>query len=151
MIHCVIRVLVNCEKNKKSKRSDNLHPSKKKYKNCVSYVSYIQTSLSKHTVLDLLNVCSNYAPLNYSGQESKNNLQFTILTYLWSFCQIRQHLNYLPWICAKVKNTGIFIIYYRGQESKTRNLQFTFLTNLWPWNKVKVIKHTRQCRPQARL
>ena len=32
-------------------------------------------------MLDLL--CSNYAPLNYSGQESKINLQFIILTHLW--------------------------------------------------------------------
>ena len=36
----------------------------------------------KHTVLDLFHVCSNHASLNYCGQESKNNLQFMILTYL---------------------------------------------------------------------
>ena len=30
----------------------------------------------------LFNVCSNYAPLNYSGKESKNSLQFMILTYI---------------------------------------------------------------------
>ena len=26
-------------------------------------------------------------------------------------CQIRTHFNYLPWKCAKVKNSGIVIIY----------------------------------------
>ena len=28
----------------------------------------------KHTVIDLSNVCSNQAPLKYSGEESKNYL-----------------------------------------------------------------------------
>ena len=27
-----------------------------------------------------------------------------------SFCQIRKYVSYLPWICAKVKNSGTFII-----------------------------------------
>ena len=27
------------------------------------------------------------------------------------FCQIRNHINYLPWICAEVKNIAIFTIY----------------------------------------
>ena len=27
------------------------------------------------------------------------------------FCHIRKHLNYLPWICAKEKNSRILIIY----------------------------------------
>ena len=119
--------------------------------NHVSYLHWIHTSHTKHTVLDLSNVCSNHAPLNYTGQESENNLQFMIHTYLWpwnkvkssnlvwivrpqsrlwsskvwksflkqcppksqcqSFCQIRKHVNYLPWIRAKVKTSGIFIIY----------------------------------------
>ena len=44
----------------------------------------MHTSHTKHTVLDLFNVCSNDAPLNYtglhapsnySGQESENNLE----------------------------------------------------------------------------
>ena len=46
--------------------------SSEKYNNCVSYVSYIHTSCTKNTVLDLFNVSRNQAPLNYSGQESKN-------------------------------------------------------------------------------
>ena len=45
-----------------------------------SYVSSRHISHTKHTLLDLFNVCSNHTPLNYSGQESKNNLQFIILT-----------------------------------------------------------------------
>ena len=49
------------------------------YKKCVSYVSEIHTSNTKHTVLDLFNVCSNQAPLNYNGQESENSMQFMIL------------------------------------------------------------------------
>ena len=41
-----------------------------------------QNSHTKLAVLDLFNVCSNHAPFNYSGQESKHNLQFMILSYL---------------------------------------------------------------------
>ena len=33
-------------------------------------------------MLDLFNVRSNHAPLNYSGQDYKNKLQFTILARL---------------------------------------------------------------------
>ena len=40
------------------------------------------TNHTKHTVFSLFNMCSNHAPLNYSGQESTNNLQFVILIYL---------------------------------------------------------------------
>ena len=42
----------------------------------------IHTSHTKHTVLDLFDMFSNHAPLNYSGQESENNLQLLNLTYL---------------------------------------------------------------------
>ena len=59
-------------KNEKSKHSDNSH----------SRENYKLTSHTKHTVLDLFNVCSNHAPLNYSGQESKTKSQFMILIYL---------------------------------------------------------------------
>ena len=41
------------------------------YKNHVSCVCYIHISDTKYTVLDLFNVWSNHAPLNYSGQESE--------------------------------------------------------------------------------
>ena len=40
----------------------------------------MHTSHAKHAVLDLFNVLSNHAPLNYNEQESKHNLQFMILT-----------------------------------------------------------------------
>ena len=46
-------------------------------------------------MLDLFDVCSNHAPLNYSRQETKNNLQFMILTYL------------LPWNEVKVIKPSI--------------------------------------------
>ena len=49
----------------------------------------MHTSHTKHNVLDLFNVCSNHAPFNYSGQESKNNLQFMILTYLWPWNKVK--------------------------------------------------------------
>ena len=58
------------------------HIQVQNYKNCVIYISRVQTSHTKHTVLDLFNICSNHAPQNYTGQESKNNLRFMILTYL---------------------------------------------------------------------
>ena len=50
----------------------------------------IHTSLcpTQHTVFNL-SVCSNHAPLNYSGWESKNNLQFMILTHLWPWKRSR--------------------------------------------------------------
>ena len=59
------------------------------YKNHVSYVSWIYTSQTRHTVLDLFEVCSNHAPLNYSGQEFQNNLQFMILTYVWPWNKVK--------------------------------------------------------------
>ena len=46
-------------------------------------------------MLDLFNKCSNYVPSTYSGQESKNNLQFVILTYQ------------KPWNNSKVIKTGM--------------------------------------------
>ena len=47
-----------------------------------SVMGQIHTTHTKHTVLDLFHVCSNHEPSNNCGQESKNNLQFMILTYL---------------------------------------------------------------------
>ena len=29
----------------------------------------------------------------------------------WSFYQIRKHINHLTWMCAEVKNSGLFIIF----------------------------------------
>ena len=78
------------ETNKKSKHSDDSHSSAK-----IMLVSKIHTSHTKHTVLELFDMCSNHAPLNYSGQESKNNLQFIILTHLW------------PWNRVKIINPGV--------------------------------------------
>ena len=52
-------------------------------------------SSTKHTVLNLFNVCSNHAPWNNSWQESKPNLQFIILTHLW------------PWNKVKVIKSGM--------------------------------------------
>ena len=49
----------------------------------ISVMSLKYMLVTQHTVLDLFKVCSNHAPLNYSGQESEINLQFMILTYLW--------------------------------------------------------------------
>ena len=40
-------------------------------------------------VLDHFNVCSNHAPLNYNGQESKYNLQFMILIFLWPWNKVK--------------------------------------------------------------
>ena len=40
-------------------------------------------------------MCSNHAPLNYSGWESKSNLRLKILTYLW------------PWNMVKVIKPGM--------------------------------------------
>ena len=54
----------------------------------ILYFKYIPVTL-KHTVLDLFNVCSNHATLNYSGQEFKHNLQFMILTYLWPWNKVK--------------------------------------------------------------
>ena len=69
--------------NKKSKRSDDSDSSAKLLQKLVLVMSLkIHTNHTKQTVLDLCNVCSNHAPLNDSGQESVNNLQFMILTYL---------------------------------------------------------------------
>ena len=47
----------------------------------VMFLKYTPVT-KKHTVLDLFNACSNHEPLKYSGKESRNNLQFMILTYL---------------------------------------------------------------------
>ena len=58
------------------------HTPMQNYKNHVIYVSQIQTSHTEHAVLNLFNVHSSHAPLSYSKQESENNLQFMILTYL---------------------------------------------------------------------
>ena len=55
---------------------------KRKITKIVLVTSLKQTSHTKQTVLDLYSVCSDSAPLNYSGKESKNNLQFMIRTYL---------------------------------------------------------------------
>ena len=70
------------QKNTKTAHAHTTHIHVQNYKYRVSYVSYKHTSYTKHTVLDLFNVCSNHAPLNYGGQDSKNSLQFTILTNL---------------------------------------------------------------------
>ena len=59
------------------------------YKIHVVYTSLIHTSHTKQTVLDLFVVCSNHAPLHYSAQESKNNLQFMIPTYLWPWNKVK--------------------------------------------------------------
>ena len=123
-------------------------PKKKKKKVLVMPLRYTPITQS---ILCLIFMMSVATIPPYSGQESKNNLLFMILTYLWpwkgqghkiwyelldpkqgynhakfewptstsvcqkanlkSFCQIRKHINYLPWICANVKNNSIFIIY----------------------------------------
>ena len=59
------------------------HIQVQNYQNHVGHVSSTNTSHTKPNVLDLLSVCSSHAPQNYSEQESKNNLQLMILTYLW--------------------------------------------------------------------
>ena len=49
-----------------------------------------KTTTKKPKVLDLFHVCNKRAPLNYSRQDSKNNLQFVILTYMrpWNMVKI---------------------------------------------------------------
>ena len=58
------------------------HIQVQNYTNHASYVPQIHTGHTKHPVLGLSDVCSNQAPLNYSGQNSKNILQLQILTYM---------------------------------------------------------------------
>ena len=63
--------------NKKSKCSDNSHQSAKlhtqkltmslKYTMVTKTILCIHNGHKKHTVLNLFNVCSNHAPLNYSA------------------------------------------------------------------------------------
>ena len=65
-----------------------------KHKNPVTWC-LLHLLHTKQTVHDLFNVCSNHASLNYSEQESKNNLQFMILTYRW------------PWNKVKVIKSGM--------------------------------------------
>ena len=79
----------------------------------VLVVTHNYTRQTKPTVLDLFNEFSNHAPLNYSGQESKNNLQFMI--------DITVILKYLPYttsakknnvkVCVKSENTIIPLEY----------------------------------------
>ena len=59
------------------------------YKNSVSHVSETHNSHTKHTVVDVFTVSNNHAPLNYSGQVSKSNLQVMILIYLWPSNKVR--------------------------------------------------------------
>ena len=66
--------------NKKSECSDNSHSS-------ANTKIVIVTSHTKHTVLNLLNVCSNHWLLTYGGEDSKTICSLW-LTYLWP--QIRQ-------------------------------------------------------------
>ena len=73
--------------NKRSKRSDDSQ-SIAKWQNSSWLFSKVHTSCTKHTVLDLSNVCRNHGPLHYSGQESQNNLQFIVLTYLWPWNKV---------------------------------------------------------------
>ena len=40
-------------------------------------------------MFDLINVRSNHAQLNYSGQESKSSLQYMILTYPWLWNKVK--------------------------------------------------------------
>ena len=71
---------------KKQQEQQTLKQLTFKYKiTKIVLVTSFKTHISnpKHTVLDLFTVCSNHAPLNYIGQETKNNLQFMSLTYLW--------------------------------------------------------------------
>ena len=63
--------------NKKSKCLDNLHASVQLQKMIVTTHKY---TTFKQSIL--FNVCSNHAPLEYSGQESKVSVQFMILAYL---------------------------------------------------------------------
>ena len=84
--------------NNKSKHSDDSHSSTKLQKSLL-VMSLIYTSHTKHIVLDLFefNVCRNYAPLNYSGQESTK----TICSFwFWhtSNLEIRSRSSNLVWI-----------------------------------------------------
>ena len=83
-------VMVNSkEKNKDNKCRDDSHSSAKLQKLSQLCRLFIHNSHTKHTVLDLFNVCSNHALINSSGQESKNNLHFMILTYLWAWNKVK--------------------------------------------------------------
>ena len=64
------------------------------YKHHVNYVPNTHWS-HKAYCASPFNVCSNHAPFNCSRQESKNNLQFMVLTYLW------------PWNKVKVIKSGV--------------------------------------------
>ena len=66
-----------------------------------------------------------------------------------SFCQIRKHVNYLPWICAKVENSGILISILDLLNNPTKfwlnQIQFSVKT-VWPccdleiwWMSLKVV------------
>ena len=68
------------EKITRSANAQTTHIQVQNYKTCASYVSQIHTSHTKHTVLDLFNVCSNRAPLNLGRHDYENNLKFIILT-----------------------------------------------------------------------
>ena len=65
--------------NKNSKCSDDSHSSAK-----IVLVRSLKYTPVTQSILCLIffNVCSNHAPLNHSGQGSKNNLQILILIYL---------------------------------------------------------------------
>ena len=90
-------------------------------KSRVSYVSYIHTSYTKHTVLDLSNVRSNHAPLNYSGQESEKNLQFMILTYLWPWNKVKVNAKvdiYRIYSVRENRNVNVFGTYGRSAAGR---------------------------------
>ena len=61
------------------------HIEVQNWKSCSNYITY-----TKHTVLDLFKVCSNYTNLNYSGQKSRKQLAvydsdtLVILKETWS-------------------------------------------------------------------
>ena len=78
-----IFILSSKKQPKRRANTQTTHTQVHKFRNHISYVPWIHTTQTKDTVHDLFNVCSNHAlSLNYSGQESKNNLQCIILTYL---------------------------------------------------------------------
>ena len=64
---------------KKSKCSHNSHSSAKLK---TMLVSYIHISHTKHTVLGIFNVCSNYTCSTTMDKNLKINLQFMILTHV---------------------------------------------------------------------
>ena len=81
--------ITTCYFTTRSAHTQMIHAQVQNYKKMCLVCLLNAHKSQKNTILDLFNVWQPCSIKNYSGQESQNNLQLMILTYLWPWNKVK--------------------------------------------------------------